>query len=76
MGSDDAVADATGSLAAIGLEIDQVFLLLRPHQLDQAAKRGLGLNGDPFLLDPLLDDDRELFGFGQVEPLQRLEQVV
>src|SRR6202022_2699018 len=35
--SDDAVPDASGSLAPVRLEIDEVLLLLRPHHLDQAA---------------------------------------
>src|SRR5207249_8069489 len=73
---DDAVADTTGSLAAIGLQVDQVLLLLGPDQLDQAAETGVWFDDDPFLLNPLLDDDRELLGFSQVEPLQRLEEVV
>src|SRR5205823_11131754 len=73
---DDAVADATGPLAPIGLQVDQVLLLLGPDQLDQAAETGVRFDDDPFLLNPLLDDDRELFGFSQVEPLQRLEQVI
>src|SRR5438067_11462010 len=34
---DDAVADATGPLAAIGPQADQGRLLLGPNQLDQAA---------------------------------------
>src|SRR5205823_6004883 len=41
VGGDDAVADATGSLAAIGLQVDQVLLLLGPDELDQAAETGV-----------------------------------
>ena len=47
----DAVTDATGSLAPVRLEVDEVLLLLRPHQLDQAAEARPVLDYDAFLLD-------------------------
>src|SRR5712671_2931941 len=76
MRGDDPVGDAPRAFAAVRLEVDQVFLLLSPNQLDQLAEVGLLLNRDPFLLDALLDGDRQDLGFGEVQPLQGLQQVV
>ncbi|TMB69887.1 MAG: GAF domain-containing protein, partial [Chloroflexi bacterium] len=73
---DDAVGDATRAFAPVGLEVDQVFLLLSPDQLDQLAEVGVIVDRNPFFLDALLDGHREGLGLGEVQPLQRLQQVV
>src|SRR5438128_3801818 len=73
---DDAVGDATRAFAPVGLEVDQVFLLLSPDQLDQLAEVGVFLDRDPFFLDTLFDGHRKALGLGEVQPLQRLQQVV
>src|SRR5438445_9617561 len=74
--SHHAVSHPAASLPAIGLEVDQVFLLLRPDQLDQAAEGNSRLDRDPVLFQAFLDRHREVLRLGQVQALQRLQQVV